>query len=164
MPLISQRTLGRPDPSRRLTPGQEQLLTLASALGTRLKFKVADLSDKIMAENMGSLLMRGLVTMRQVPFTRDEEREFQRMIAKAGPGRDQPEAPIPPELKAAADARVSICLEVTPAGEEYMRKPPTGRARFDWWRRLPHPTQTRLMVLGAVAAIYLAGSWLKRFF
>ena len=159
MPLISRRTLGLPDPSRRLSPGQEQLLTLASALGTRLKFKAADLSDKLMAENAGSLMMRGLVTMRQVPFTKDEEREFQRMLATAGP-----EAALPPEVKAEADARVSIYLEVTPAGEEYMRKPPTGRPRFGWWRRLPHPAQTRLMVLGAVLAVYLAGGWLKSFF
>ena len=159
MPLIGRRTLGLPDPSRRLTPGQEQLLTLASALGARLKFQVADLSDKLMAENAGSLMMRGLVTMRQVPFTKDEEREFQRLLAAAGP-----EACLPPEVRAEADARVSIYLEVTPAGEEYMRKPPVGRPRFGWWRRLPHPAKTRLMVLGAVLVAYLAGSWLKSFF
>lgn len=162
MSLISRRTLGWPDPSRRLSPGQEQLLMLASALGSRLRFRVPDLSDKLMAENIGSLMMRGLAAMQQVPFTGEEELEFRRLVAGVGP--DRPGASVPQEVRAQAEARVSIYLQVTPAGEQYLLKPPAGRPRFGWWHRLTPQSKARLMVVGAASVIGLVANWLKRFF
>lgn len=158
MSLISRRTLGQPDASKRLSPGQEQLLTLASALGPRLPLKVAGLSDRLLAENTGALMTRGLATMERISFTEAEEREFILLLAQAG--GDRPETS--PAIKAEAETRVSIYLKVTAAGEQYLRRPPTGRLQAQWWHRLPHSFKTRLMVLGTATVIGLAVKWWDR--